>query len=215
MTREEAIEILKREAICMETHDCKECPIHCDPMETPYDDEMAAAFRMAISALESKPRFIVHDDGSMEQIIEPCEDVFQVAEKVITTAMEETDKFIFETIKPYCEAIEEREISKRDLECALAQYFHKKPCEDCISRADAINGLDWVKGDYETVNKEYDRLIALPSVTPTRSKGEWIEDECFIRCPECSKEWSVYDNDCETFNYCPNCGAKMEGEDKE
>ena len=55
-------------------------------------------------------------------------------------------------------------------------------------------------------------------------RGKWIEyPECLaydgafgddhIVCSECHHVWSILDNDAETFNYCPNCGARMEVEE--
>lgn len=52
----------------------------------------------------------------------------------------------------------------------------------------------------------------LPSVTPTRPTGRWIDiqyfknDDTYYRpkCPFCSIEPKEYSN------YCPNCGAKMQ-----
>ena len=53
----------------------------------------------------------------------------------------------------------------------------------------------------------------LPSVTPSRPKGKWIQtkDDCdgvnfydfSFECSKCGKEQSF------KSNYCPNCGAKM------
>ena len=41
--------------------------------------------------------------------------------------------------------------------------------------------------------------------------GKWVEyDNSHCECPLCHAEWSYFDNDVERFNYCPNCGAKME-----
>lgn len=49
--------------------------------------------------------------------------------------------------------------------------------------------------------------------------GEWImcedENDCeYIECPLCGEQF--YDGDNDTFekpwNYCPNCGAKMDGD---
>lgn len=36
-------------------------------------DKIREAKRMAIKALENEPRFLVHSDGKIEQIIEPCD----------------------------------------------------------------------------------------------------------------------------------------------
>ena len=43
-------------------------------------------------------------------------------------------------------------------------------------------------------------------------RGEWIEHEDEMECPQCGYFWNYCDNDTERFNYCPNCGAKMESE---
>ncbi len=42
-------------------------------------------------------------------------------------------------------------------------------------------------------------------------RGEWIEHEDEMECPQCGYFWNYCDNDTERFNYCPNCGAKMDG----
>lgn len=53
--------------------------------------------------------------------------------------------------------------------------------------------------------------------------GRWIEyplclgyvgaySEDHIVCSNCKTVWSIIDNDTERFDYCPNCGAKMDGE---
>lgn len=44
-----------------------------------------------------------------------------------------------------------------------------------------------------------------------QKKGKWVEDKdlCTITCPECGNLWCIMDNDTETFDYCPRCGAKL------
>lgn len=55
-----------------------------------------------------------------------------------------------------------------------------------------------------------------------RKTGKWIEyPECLkyanaysddhIVCSTCEECFSILDNDCERFNFCPNCGCAMEG----
>ena len=41
-------------------------------------------------------------------------------------------------------------------------------------------------------------------------RGEWVEHEYEMECPQCGYFWNYCDNDTERFNFCPNCGAKME-----
>lgn len=45
--------------------------------------------------------------------------------------------------------------------------------------------------------------------------GEWIEGEdeytSFLKCSVCGEEFCSWDSDCARTNYCPNCGAKMDG----
>ena len=43
--------------------------------------------------------------------------------------------------------------------------------------------------------------------------GEWIEDHDYLKCPECGVmvKWDFTFFDIGNWNYCPNCGAKMDG----
>lgn len=42
--------------------------------------------------------------------------------------------------------------------------------------------------------------------------GWWIEFNTFMTCSECDTDWYYGDNDCDRFDYCPQCGAKMDGD---
>ncbi len=112
------------------------------------------------------------------------------------------------------------------------KVLEQKPCEDCISRQAAINSLGecpmvWTDSDAEiTAERDWKDTVKmlkrLPSVTPHPKIGHWINLEktkykgqvlpfwCRYECSKCGGHGE------ETFNYCPNCGAKMgESEDKE
>lgn len=45
--------------------------------------------------------------------------------------------------------------------------------------------------------------------------GRWIEDHDYLKCPECSAmvkcDFTFFDIG--NWNYCPNCGARMDGDD--
>mgnify|MGYP007115372865 CR=1 FL=1 len=99
---------------------------------------------------------------------------------------------------------------------ALEQH----PCEDCISREEVISEIDrYIDKAQSTGTRDdfisFQELVVkqLPSVTPTRTKGKWIQtkDECdgvnfydfSFECTKCGKEQSF------KSNYCPNCGAYM------
>lgn len=41
--------------------------------------------------------------------------------------------------------------------------------------------------------------------------GEWVEYLDEMECSVCKRQWNYCDNDTNTFNFCPHCGAKMDG----
>jgi hypothetical protein len=59
-------------------------------------------------------------------------------------------------------------------------------------------------------------ILNLPSVTPTRPKGKWIddskEDSYYANCSHCDYQIDTH-YERGYLNYCPNCGAKMEVEE--
>lgn len=86
---------------------------------------------------------------------------------------------------------------------------------DCVELS---RGKKW---DGHT-DKDVKRLLSIPSAADVveRKRGEWvgypesfkfehIYDRDAIVCPFCENSWNIIDNDTESFNFCPNCGADM------
>ena len=92
---------------------------------------------------------------------------------------------------------------------------------DLISRQDALEIIDKMKEIYfdrkVILGKVYDQIKDMPSAEPER-KGNWvgIDDEpCeTFECDRCGfvlEDWIQG----AFYNFCPNCGADMRGEQNE
>ena len=81
--------------------------------------------------------------------------------------------------------------------------------DEYIKRESAMDIVRRTSGDYVAAFSEIRKLPAV-DVAPVRH-GLWIKrkSENFHACSECSFETSPYMS---CTNYCPNCGAKMDGE---
>ena len=110
--------------------------------------------------------------------------------------------------------------------CNNLKTLEQEPCEDCISRQAAIDAIckacsvddDYYECDgYPKTSTWCDELVALralPSVTPQPKTGHWIAVEneememVGYYCSECDLPMETE----QRTNFCPNCGAKMRGE---
>ena len=116
-----------------------------------------------------------------------------------------------------------REWCPYDRQEEIIKALEQEPCEDCISRQAVLN-MQYRIDDSATLSTSdvvnVDDIEDLPPVTPQPKMGHWINQHViytnatidFKVCSECRYEFSY---DAETgvsdANYCPNCGAKMEG----
>ena len=126
---------------------------------------------------------------------QPCEDWYDVPSNEMT--------------------LEQARQAVKDLRKKLAEYLEQKPCEDAISRHDALNCVTFNEVRYRMVED----IKALPSVTPKEKTGKWIIEDMFdgdvaYRCSECNELFWIEsgtpkDNE---YNFCPNCGARMVSE---
>jgi len=145
-----------------------------------------------------------------------------------------------EIIKAYREKLNNSVSNQLDgdikaLDMAISA-LEQEPCEDAVSRDAVLKTLDNMDKalDENRTVEEYKALLKecykeLPSVT--QKSGKWITEEIGegrkVYCSEC-KESAVFEyvRDGDIYSsyghgvvkktkYCPNCGAKMESEDKE
>ena len=115
----------------------------------------------------------------------------------------------------------EREAYIKGYDYGVKDWFKSKtqPCEDCVRREAVIRLVEQYPS---IIGHRCSGLIAdikhLPSVTPQRPKGKWIEvlehrDEFgstwHYECSECRAR--SYKGFKPLERYCPNCGAKMSG----
>ena len=97
----------------------------------------------------------------------------------------------------------------------MADYIDRKAAELAfIEKGQASKR--YKVGDFWELNGAEIReaLDTVPSadVQPVRH-GQWIEyDNSHCECPYCHSEWSYFENMVEYFNFCPNCGARLDGE---
>ena len=109
-------------------------------------------------------------------------------------------------------------------------YAQPEPCEDAISRQRLLNDLKElivVWGKYPVmaepikgIGTAIGYVAAIPSVTPKRKIGRWIEEQRGIKvtlykCSECGR--TVMDDTgydvAKDFPFC-HCGADMRGEEE-
>ena len=99
-----------------------------------------------------------------------------------------------------------------------SKKFRTEPSEDCISRQDVKEILMKYEKFYDDRCETYisdvteieSAIEDLPSVTPQRTKGKWIDvngDKSLFECSKCGDKVCCANN-----NYCPNCGEKKEEE---
>lgn len=101
----------------------------------------------------------------------------------------------------------------------MAEYIERKKLEEAFDNADPdvcesdMDGYsDWGFGR-ENV-RDVIRGVPAADVVPV-VHGQWIEDHDYLKCPECGVmvKWDFTFFDIGNWNYCPNCGAKMDGGD--
>ena len=104
----------------------------------------------------------------------------------------------------------------------VEEVVEQESCKDCIDRSKlGLTDFEIVMcdGDYkEALKMLLDKIEKAPSVNPQPKTGKWIDimagDMPAQACDRCNTFYPLaYTGG--GHKYCPNCGAKMESEDKE
>ena len=124
---------------------------------------------------------------------------------------------ILQTLIPKDRKREARDQKADALEMAI-RALRKDTVTDCIDRR-AVSDL--IYNSWKQMGNQYgelsiDQLNELPSAKPKPIHGEWLEsdigelfcDRCGYAIPRGAEE------DAESWNYCPSCGAQMMEEEE-
>ena len=111
--------------------------------------------------------------------------------------------------------------------CILeVESYAESQCEsaegDFISRQAALDDAHrqiWYRMNQQGVKDRIDEWLKnLPSAQPERKRGKWIGNPRHQACSECRITYCIPDGqdgtlDMTFYNFCPNCGADMRGEE--
>lgn len=93
----------------------------------------------------------------------------------------------------------------------MAEYIEREAALHEIERREALMVGD--KCVSVAAMKSFIKNRPAAAVAPV-VHGRWIEDSDYLKCPECSVmvmwDFAFFD-DIGNWNYCPNCGARMDG----
>lgn len=95
-----------------------------------------------------------------------------------------------------------------------------------MSREEAIEILSDMRAEYNLFGDEEEAtryhvlswaIQEMKATQPERKTGRWIEwdEDCTWECSSCGEPWTLIEGTPKQngMNYCPNCGARMEGEE--
>lgn len=92
----------------------------------------------------------------------------------------------------------------------MAEYIDRERLLRKFNIDDMMN----VNGTLISLREARETISNFPAadIVPVQH-GRWIEDHDYLKCPECSVmvKWDFTFFDIGDWNYCPNCGAKMDG----
>lgn len=121
------------------------------------------------------------------------------------------------TLKAVIQECEEYQWQRRETLFEIIKNLEQQPCEDAISRADAVR----VASGYCHPANIAKELAKLPPTQPKIKTGHWIDMGCYhlyndedvetilLQCSNCKEviEWNI-ESPHKPY-YCENCGKRM------
>lgn len=91
---------------------------------------------------------------------------------------------------------------------AKPEYIEREALIADIDAAMEFRGMGLVVGQ---TMKRYIKRQHAADVAPV-VHGRWMDNEDYMFCSCCGMQFNYCDNDTQDFHYCPNCGARMDGD---
>lgn len=110
-----------------------------------------------------------------------------------------------------CEECKDKVYINNDENTERGETMQTERTETEILQADGEYKRAWRKANRKKI-AEYNRKFYAKYAEPVRH-GRWIfANDGYVRCSECTKKAPYFGDDCAMTDYCPHCGAKMDGE---
>ena len=117
-------------------------------------------------------------------------------------------------------AIRWNDMPKKEALDMAIKALEQQPCEDAISRQAVLDCLTATKlKKFDFILHIREEIKKLPPATPQPKTGRWIKSRDsygnnHFTCPFCEHDIATKYAGTWEDNYCSNCGARLESEDK-
>lgn len=134
----------------------------------------------------------------------PTIDAVEVVRCKECVHMEMMDKTLNDVRYVFCNKSKQHRFMPSDGYCS---YGERRTMTDKMTNQEAIDRLKLIRSPYMEVAVD----VAIEALQAEPKTGEWIDTE-FLRIKECSCCHTFRGKiEAEDFDFCPNCGARMDG----
>ena len=95
----------------------------------------------------------------------------------------------------------------------MTKYIGCRECDSPYCKGCNLKNLETMlrNGKFDCIMNKNRCINTAADIAPV-VYAQWIEDHDYLKCPECGVmvKWDFTFFDIGDWNYCPNCGAKMD-----